>query len=518
MTLIQAEYGRSPSHEVRRWGDIKNGYTHFQDGDVVMAKITSCFENGKSAIMDGLENGVGAGTTELHVFRREIPVVLPQFVLIYIKSRGFIERGIPRMTGSAGQKRVPSDYFANSPFPLPPLAEQRRIVAKVDELMAVCDRLEAQQREGDARRAALARAALARFAAAPTRDNLRYLFHPAYDIAPAELRAMILQLAIRGSLIPFVPIGGRQVGDHLEFLNGYAFKSEWFRNNGIHLCRNVNVGHGTLNWGDKACVDEARAHEFSRFALQRGDIVISLDRPIISTGLKAARVQQNDLPCLLLQRVAKPIPKHSDVDLDFLFWWLNSPAFRDLIDPGRSNGVPHISTKEVQRLPLALPPFDVQRAIVAKVAHLMPLVDRYESLLANARTTAARLLDALVAELTGTVRRASIGKAERHADPAEMKRVPDKAPALRPAPSASPASAGRPSRAATRPSEDSEALLDLLRSRGSCSSSEAQAATGLDPATLRSLFKTLIDQGLVRTEGQRRGMRYLPTAKAAHAQ
>ncbi len=63
-----------------------------------------------------------------------------------------------------------------------------------------------------------------------------------------------------------------------------------------------------------------------------------------------------------------------------------------------------------------------------------------------------------------------------------------------------------------------ETLLTLLRERGSLSSSEAQAATGLDPATLRNLFKILIDQGLARTEGQRRGMRYLPTAKAAHAE
>ena len=184
MTLIPAEFGRSAHHEVRPWGDIKKGYTHFQNGDVVMAKITPCFENGKSAVMSGLTGGIGAGTTELHVFRRSRARILPEFVIIYLKSSGFIMRGIPRMTGSAGQKRIPYDYFARSPFPLPPLAEQKRIVAKVNELMALYDQLEEQQQERETRQAGLVRASLARFAEAPTPANLNLLFHPSFSIPP----------------------------------------------------------------------------------------------------------------------------------------------------------------------------------------------------------------------------------------------------------------------------------------------------------------------------------------------
>ncbi len=131
-------------HEERPWGEIKSGYTHFKNGDVVMAKITPCFENGESDVMNGLTGGFGAGTTEPHVFRQTGEGVLPEFVILYLKTRGFITRGIPRITGSAGQKRVPSNYFARSPFALPPLAEQRRIVAKVEQLMALVDALETQ--------------------------------------------------------------------------------------------------------------------------------------------------------------------------------------------------------------------------------------------------------------------------------------------------------------------------------------------------------------------------------------
>jgi type I restriction enzyme S subunit len=145
MEKISDKYGVPVDYDVRVWKEIKSGFTHFQENDVVLAKITPCFQNGKSCVMKGLKNGAGAGTTELHVFQSIPNTVVPEFVLLFLKSPGFILEGIPRMTGTAGQKRITRDYFAGKPFPLPPLAEQHRIVAKVDELMALCDQLEQQQ-------------------------------------------------------------------------------------------------------------------------------------------------------------------------------------------------------------------------------------------------------------------------------------------------------------------------------------------------------------------------------------
>jgi type I restriction enzyme S subunit len=86
-------------------------------------------------------------------------------------------------------------------IPLPPLSEQKRIVAKVDELMALCDRLEAQEKDREVRHASLARASLARFTAAPTPANLNYLVHNSYTITPADLRNIILTLAVQGNLV-----------------------------------------------------------------------------------------------------------------------------------------------------------------------------------------------------------------------------------------------------------------------------------------------------------------------------
>jgi type I restriction enzyme S subunit len=159
MPLIPAEYGAAHGQEVRPWGEIKKGYTHFADGDVGLAKITPCFENGKSTVFRDLAGGIGAGTTELHIVR---PIFVDaNYLLIFLKSPHFIETGIQRMTGTAGQKRVPFEYFAYSPLPLPPLAEQHRIVAKADELMALCDRLEASLATADDTRRRLLEALLA---------------------------------------------------------------------------------------------------------------------------------------------------------------------------------------------------------------------------------------------------------------------------------------------------------------------------------------------------------------------
>jgi type I restriction enzyme, S subunit len=150
MALIPDEYGRQVKHEVRLWKEIKKGYTHFQNNDVVLAKISPCFENGKAAVMRNLTNGFGAGSTELFVFRVISDLITPQYVLITLKSPFFMNIGETKMTGTAGQKRLPHNFFAYHPIPLPPLAEQRRIVARVDELMALVDRLEAQQAQASA--------------------------------------------------------------------------------------------------------------------------------------------------------------------------------------------------------------------------------------------------------------------------------------------------------------------------------------------------------------------------------
>lgn len=149
MNLIPTEFKAQHESEIKQWGKIKSGYTHFAESDVVVAKITPCFENGKSAVMRNLKNGIGAGTTELHVFRPLEFTIIPEYVLIFFKSPFFLNTCEEKMTGTAGQKRVPKSLIENFPFPLPPLNEQKRIVAKLDKLMSLCDQLEEQLERSD---------------------------------------------------------------------------------------------------------------------------------------------------------------------------------------------------------------------------------------------------------------------------------------------------------------------------------------------------------------------------------
>ena len=198
---------------------------------------------------------------------------------------------------------------------------------------------------------------------------------------------------------PFaLPMGWawQHVSDVVEMLNGYAFKSEWFKQTGVRLLRNLNVSHGYVDWSQPAAIDAKAATEYQQFALQVGDIVLSLDRPIISTGLKYAVIRETDLPCLLLQRVARLAPDAKLVSADFLALWLQSDLFVGTIDPGRSNGVPHISTKQVGGLAFALPPLAEQSRIVTRVAQLRRLCTDLRQRLTASQSTQAHLAEALV--------------------------------------------------------------------------------------------------------------------------
>ena len=144
MPLISTKFDGSHEFEIKKWKDVKKGYTHFANGDIAIAKITPCFENSKAAIFSGLKNGIGVGTTELHVARPFSDIINRKYLLLNFKSPNFLKSGESQMTGSAGQKRVPRFFFENNPIPFPPLQEQERIIIRFTQLMSLCDQLEQQ--------------------------------------------------------------------------------------------------------------------------------------------------------------------------------------------------------------------------------------------------------------------------------------------------------------------------------------------------------------------------------------
>lgn len=112
--------------------EVYSGYTYFRNGDIIMAKVTPCFENGNIALAQELTNSVGFGTTELHVIRAK-KHILNEYLYYLLRSDTFRQNGIPEMYGVAGLKRLPSNYIENYKVPLPSISEQRKIVKKLKE-------------------------------------------------------------------------------------------------------------------------------------------------------------------------------------------------------------------------------------------------------------------------------------------------------------------------------------------------------------------------------------------------
>jgi len=132
MSDISAE-GKIINKKRRKYMEVSNGYTSFKNGDILVAKITPCFENGKGILLSDLENNIGFGSTEFHVIRAKCNKT---FLYYHTISFPFRNKGRFNMTGSAGQKRVPAAFIKNYTILLLPNSEQK----KVAEILSTWDR------------------------------------------------------------------------------------------------------------------------------------------------------------------------------------------------------------------------------------------------------------------------------------------------------------------------------------------------------------------------------------------
>ena len=180
MTSINNGYNFGYNPLVKAWNEIKNGFTHFADGDVIFAKITPCFQNRKSAIVKNLKSGVGAGTTEIYVLRPYGNLINEKYLLYFVKNQRFIDDGLSTMKGTAGQQRISKAFVENYLFPLPPLAEQKRIVARLEELLAEINELARDEQE-----------------LTTLEENF-----------PRRLKSSLLQAAVQGKLTEQLPTDG----------------------------------------------------------------------------------------------------------------------------------------------------------------------------------------------------------------------------------------------------------------------------------------------------------------------
>ena len=138
------EFGGLDLSLTKQLADVFQGYTYFGNGDVLVAKITPCFENGKGSLAEGLLNGIAFGTTELHVIRCG-PGLDNRFAFYVTQGDAFRKIGKSEMYGAGGQKRIPVSFVAELRHPIPPLAEQRTIATILDQGTARIDSLIAKK-------------------------------------------------------------------------------------------------------------------------------------------------------------------------------------------------------------------------------------------------------------------------------------------------------------------------------------------------------------------------------------
>ena len=230
--------------QTKRLSDVVGSYTYFAEGDVLLAKITPCFENGKLGIGKGLKNGIGFGSSEFIVIRPD-STVSNEWLFHFLSRDDFRNQGAQRMGGAVGQQRVPKEFVESCEIPVPPLPEQQRIVAVLDE--------------------AFAGLATAQAHAAQNLQNARALF-------ASHLQSV------------FTHRGKGWVDTKLEdvcgFQNGFAFKSSTFRETGCPILRISNIQDGVVD-GEKLVFFDPKDYRenLDRYRIVEGDLLIAMSCP-----------------------------------------------------------------------------------------------------------------------------------------------------------------------------------------------------------------------------------------------
>lgn len=354
-----------------------------------------------------------------------------RYIFYVYQAPTFFREFAARMTGIIGG--ISRSEFLLLPIPLPPEEEQKRIVAKVDELMALCDRLEAQQQDRDIRHAALARASLARFAEAPSPANLDFLFHQSYPITPADLRKAILTLAVQGKLVTQDPndelatesvrIAREQaqlpvrshlpvefndkpfdipnawtwvtVSDVAESRLGKMLDKEKNRGEAHPYLRNTNV-HWFRFELDSIKTMLFDPSELAEYLVEPGDVLICEG----GHGIARSAVWGGQVPGVMFQKALHRVRPLQCLSGHFLAYCLRVYEDAGILQRYYTGaGIPHFTGKALAKVTFPLPPFNEQLRIVAKVDQLMALVDKLETQLTATRATADKLMEAVVSEL-----------------------------------------------------------------------------------------------------------------------
>lgn len=376
------EKGELDLSDVRRKEDVETGYTLFFDGDVLVAKITPCFENGKGAVAEKLLNGIGFGTTELYVLTPK-PHIHSRFLYYVTASHTFRNLGEAHMTGAAGQKRIPTEYVSNFPVAVPSLSHQRKIADYLDRETAKLDALIAAKQ--------------------------RLL-----TLLAEKRRAMITQAVTRGvrGNVPMKDSGIEWLGEiprdwkivNLNFLAEVKTGITKGRNLGnretikVPYLRVANVQDGYLDLKRVTSI-EVLPEEVESFSLQKGDVLMNEGGDADKLG-RGAVWDSSIEPCLHQNHVFA-VRCHSVSP-----YWLTTFTSSDFAKAHfesrakQSTNLASISGTNLKELPVILPPNETQMEILQ---YLQSSLTRLDSLLSITESAISLLQERRTALISAAV-------------------------------------------------------------------------------------------------------------------
>jgi type I restriction enzyme S subunit len=355
MPAVSDREGVILEHNTKPFAEVAKGYTRFREGDVIFAKITPCMENGKIAIASGLRNGFACGSTEFHVLRSK-GNILPQYLWRFLRHKSFRVDAERHMTGAVGQRRVPAQYIKDAAIPLPPVSEQRCIVAKIDSLLA---------------RSKKAREELDRIARLVER----------YKLA-------ILAAAFRGDLAggqgndwpsrPLGEIADLQLGKMLDKAKNKGILHKYLRN--------VNVRWLAFDLSDLLQMPFT-SNEHEKFSLRDGDILIceggQPGRAAIWRGGETKIKYQKAI------HRARPYPGYKPEWIVYQLFYAAHTG--KLSDHFTGTTIKHLPQEALSEVPFLAPPEDVQIRMITAIDRAFLVIDK----LAIESTRALKLLDRL---------------------------------------------------------------------------------------------------------------------------
>ena len=287
---------------------------------------------------------------------------LPRFIFHQVLSNSFRDQ-LESLASGTTVPIVNKTKFNSVEITLPPLAEQERIVGILDEAF-----------EGIAA------------ATAQAEKNL----HNARELFQSVLQSTFSQKGDDWE--------ETTLGDEVEFLAGFAFKSSEYTDSedGIRLLRGDNIIQGEFRWEGVKRWPKVKAAEYAKFELAQNDVVLAMDRPWVTAGLKVASIEENDLPCLQVQRTAR-LRVGTELHWTYLFHLIRSSSFVQYILGGQTGlGVPHISGKQILAFQFPKPPLPTQQAIVEKLDALSEETKRLEAIYERKKAALAELKQALL--------------------------------------------------------------------------------------------------------------------------